>query len=59
MFQNQISSLSNFQSIQLESDITVITLLDNLTHTYCSKIKWEKNSYTPMGFGQLIMPYSE
>ena len=59
MFQNQLSSLSNFQGIQLESDIAVITLDDNISHTYCSKIKWEKDNKVPIGTAQLIMPYSE
>lgn len=52
-----ISSLSNFQNIDFESDICVITLDDNLTHTYCSKIKWEKDNYSPVGIAQLIMPF--
>ena len=59
MFQNQISNLSNFQGIQLETDISIITLSDNISHTYCSKIKWEKNNYSPLGVAQLIMPYSK
>lgn len=52
-----LNNLSNFQGINLETDICVITLDDNLTHTYCSKIKWEKDNYSPIGFAQLIMPF--
>ena len=59
MFQNKISNLSNFQGVQLETDISVITLDDNISHTYCSKIKWDKDNYSPLGTAQLIMPYSK
>ena len=59
MFQNQLSNLSNFQGVQLETDIAIITLDDNISHTYCSKIKWDKNNYTPLGTAQLTMPYSK
>ena len=59
MFQNQISNLSNFQGIQLETDISIITLSDNISHTYCSKIKWDKDNYSPLGTAQLVMPYSK
>lgn len=59
MFKNQITNLSNFQGIQLETDISIITLDDNISHTYCSKIKWEQNNYYPLGFAQLTMPYSQ
>lgn len=51
--------LSNFQNIDYETEICVITLDDNLTHTYCSKIKWEKDNYTPVGVAQLIMPFDK
>lgn len=53
-----ISSLGNFQGINLETDICIITLDDNLTHTYCSKIKWEKDNYSPIGVAQLVMPFN-
>ena len=59
MFKNQLSQLSNFQGLQLESDICVITVDDNISHTYCSKIKWEKDNRFPLGIAQLVMPYSE
>ena len=59
MFQNKISNLSNFQGVQLETDISVITLDDNISHTYCSKIKWDKDNYSPLGTAQLIMSYSK
>lgn len=59
MYKSQISSLSNSLGITLENDITVITLADNISHTNCSKIKWEKDNIHPLGVGQLIMPYSE
>ena len=59
MFKNQLSSLSNFEGIQLETDICIITLDDNISHTYCSKIKWEKDNYNPLGVAQLIMPYDK
>lgn len=52
-----LSNLGNFQGINLETDICVITLDDNLTHTYCSKIKWEKDNYSPIGVAQLVMPF--
>lgn len=59
MFQNQLSSLSNFGNIQLESDIAIITLEDNISHTYCSQIKWEKDNKAPIGTARVIMPYSD
>ena len=59
MYQSQISSLSNSLNITLENDISVITLDDNINHTNCSKIKWEKDNYVPLGLAKLIMPYSE
>ena len=59
MFQNQLSQLGNFQGIQLESDIAVITLDDNISHTYCSKIKWEKDNRIPLGIARLTMPYDK
>ena len=59
MFEKQISNLSNFQGVQLESDISVITVDDGINHTYCSKIKWEKDNRLPIGAAQLIMPYSK
>ncbi len=52
-----LSNLGNFQGINLETDICVITLDDNLTHTYCSKIKWEKDNYSPIGVAQLVIPF--
>ena len=58
MFQNQLSSLGSFQGIQLESDIAVITLDDNISHTYCSEVKWEQDNKAPVGTARLIMPYS-
>ena len=59
MFNNQLSALGQFQGIQLETDISVITVDDNINHTYCSKIKWEHDNRMPIGVAQLIMPYSE
>lgn len=59
MFTEQVSTLSNSFNIQLETDISVITLDDNINHTYCSKIKWDKDNYSPLGTAQLIMPYSK
>lgn len=58
MFEKQISNLGQFQGIQLETDISVITLNDDINHTYCSKIKWEQDNRMPIGMAQLIMPYS-
>ena len=52
-----ITSLNNFRGIQLESDIAVITLDDNLTHTYFSKLEWEKDNSMPIGIAKLTMPY--
>lgn len=51
--------LGNFQGISLETDICIITLDDNLTHTYCHKIKWEKDNKAPIGIAHIIMPYSD
>lgn len=59
MYESQISSLSNSLGVTLESDISVITLSDNINHTYCSKIKWEHDNYNVIGIAQLTMPYSE
>ena len=54
-----ITSLSNFSGIQLEMDIAVITLEDNMTHTYFSKFEWEKDNSTPIGMAKITMPYDE
>ena len=54
-----ITSLNNFSGVTLETDITVITLKDNLTHSYFSKISWEKDNAMPMGMAKLTMPYSQ
>lgn len=59
MFTEQISTLGNSFGVQLETDISIITLDDNISHTYCSKIKWDKDNYSPLGTAQLIMPYSK
>lgn len=59
MFQNQLSSLGSFQGVQLESDIALITLDDNISHTYCSEVKWEQDNKAPVSTARLIMPYSE
>lgn len=59
MFFEKISTLSNSFDVQLETDISVITLDDGINHTYCSEIKWDKNNYTPLGTAQLIMPYDK
>lgn len=59
MYESQISALSNSLGVTLESDISVITLSDNINHTYCSKIKWEHDNYNVIGIAQLTMPYSE
>lgn len=59
MYESQISALSNSLGVTLESDISVITLSDNINHTYCSKIKWEHDNYNIIGIAQLTMPYSE
>ena len=53
------TSLSNFNNVTLETDVTVITLDDNLTHTYFSELSWEKDNAIPMGIAKIIMPYSE
>ena len=54
-----ITSLSNFAGVTLETDVVVITLADNLTHTYCSQLSWEKDNVAPMGTAKLTMPHSE
>ena len=59
MFTEQISTLGNSFGVQLEADISIITLDDNISHTYCSKIKWDKDNYSPLGTAQLVMPYSK
>lgn len=51
-------SLSNFNNIDLETDIAVITLDDNLLHTYCAKISWERDNSTSTGTAKLTIPYS-
>ena len=53
-----ITTLSNFNNIQLENDISVITLDDGINHTYCSKITWDQDNWMPIGSAKLIMPYS-
>ena len=50
---------NNFMNAPLELDISVITLEDNINHTYCAKIKWEKDNRTPIGVAELIMPYDK
>lgn len=59
MYESTTSSLSNFLNVELENDIALITLQDGLTHTYCSKISWEKDNTTPIGGAKIIMPYDE
>ena len=59
MYESTSSSLSNFLGVELENDIALITLEDGLTHTYCSKISWEKDNMTPIGGAKIIMPYDE
>lgn len=59
MYESQFSALGNSLGVTLESDISVITLSDNINHTYCSKIKWEKDNALPISVAQLIMPYNE
>lgn len=54
-----ITSLNNFTGITLETDIAVITLKDNLTHTYFSKLSWEKDNGMPMGIGKITTLYDE
>lgn len=54
-----ITSLNNFAGVTLETDVTVITLKDNLTHSYCSRLSWEKDNAMPMGVAKLTMPYSQ
>ena len=53
-----ISSLSNFSGIQKEADIAIITLDDNIVHTYCSSISWQHDNASPVGIAKLIMPYT-
>ena len=52
-----ITTLSNFKNIQLENDISVITLDDGINHTYYSKIVWDQDNWAPIGTAKLIMPY--
>ena len=53
-----ITSLNNFSGVTLETDVTIITLKDNLTHSYCSELSWEKDNAMPMGVAKIVMPYS-
>lgn len=45
--------------MMLENDISVITVDDNINHTYCSRIRWDKDNFLPIGTAQLTMPYSK
>ena len=51
-------SFDNFESIDLETDIAIITLDDNLLHTYFAKVSWEKDIFISTGTAKLIIPYS-
>ena len=51
-------SLNNFSDIDLETDIAVITLDDNLLHTYLAKVSWERDNSTATGSAKLVIPYS-
>lgn len=59
MYEKQQSSLGSINNMMLENDISVITVDDNINHTYCSKIRWDKDNFLPIGTAQLIMPYSK
>lgn len=39
------------------TDVSVITLDDNLQHNYFSSITWQKDNYLPIGTATMIMPY--
>ena len=59
MYEKQQSSLDSVNNMMLENDISVITVDDNINHTYCSKIRWDKDNFLPIGTAQLTMPYSK
>lgn len=59
MYEKQQSSLGSINNMMLENDISVITVDDNINHTYCSKIRWDKDNFLPIGTAQLTMPYSK
>lgn len=59
MYEKQQSSLGSVNNMMLENDISVITVDDNINHTYCSKIRWDKDNFLPIGTAQLTMPYSK
>ena len=52
------TSFHNFSGVQKEVDIALITLNDNILHTYCSAISWQKDNSVPIGIAKLKMPYS-
>lgn len=59
MYEKQQSSLGSVNNMMLENDISVITVDDNINHTYCSRIRWDKDNFLPIGTAQLTMPYSK
>ena len=59
MYKKQQSSLGSVNNMMLENDISIITVDDNINHTYCSKIRWDKDNFLPIGTAQLTMPYSK
>ena len=59
MYEKQQSSLGSVNNMMLENDISIITVDDNINHTYCSKIRWDKDNFLPIGTAQLTMPYSK
>lgn len=59
MYKKQQSSLGSVNNMMLENDISVITVDDNINHTYCSKIRYDKDNFLPIGTAQLTMPYSK
>ena len=41
------------------TDVSVITLDDNLQHNYFSSVRWSKYNQDPMSEAMMIMPYDE
>ena len=51
--------LNNFLGNQLQTNIAIITLNDNLVHTYLSKITWQDDNSVPLGTAEVVIPYSK
>ena len=51
--------VNNFLNTNFQVNIAIITLNDNLIHTYSSEIMWQHDNSVPLGTAEIVIPYSE